>query len=205
VLYCGVSDAPAWWVSRANTIAEWRGSAPFVALQIEWNLVERTVERELVPMARALGLAITPWSPLASGILTGKHTNRDGSAKKSNEESRLKTEMAGAFGEVTPQKHRIAATVLQIAQETDHSPAQVALNWLRRQTAPGSPVIPIVGARKMSQLQDNLDCLKWNLSDEHLHRLNEVSAVELGFPTEFYARDIVRTFVYGGTRDSIDV
>src|SRR6185295_9768483 len=115
----------------------------------EWSLAERTVERELVPMARELGLAITPWSPLASGILTGKHTNRDGTPKKPTEASRLNTEMADAFGEITPQKHRVAAAVLQIAQETGHSPAQVALNWLRRQTAPDSPVIPIIGARKM--------------------------------------------------------
>ena len=112
--------------------------------------------------------------------------------------------MAGAFGEITPQKHRVAAAVLQIAQETGKSPAQVALNWLRRQSAPRSPVIPIIGARKMSQFQDNLDCLKWNLSDEHFHRLNEVSAIELGFPAEFYARDMVRAFIYGGTRDLID-
>jgi aryl-alcohol dehydrogenase-like predicted oxidoreductase len=205
ILYCGVSDAPAWWVSRANTIAEWRGSSPFVALQIEWNLVERTVERELVPMARALGLAITPWSPLASGILTGKHTNRDGTPKQVNEPSRLKTDMAEAFGALTPQKHRVAAAVLQIAQETAHSPAQVALNWLRRQNTPTAPVIPIIGARKFSQFQDNLDCLKWYLSDEHLKRLNEVSAIDPGFPADFYARDTVRTFVYGGTRDLIDV
>jgi aryl-alcohol dehydrogenase-like predicted oxidoreductase len=204
VLYCGISDAPAWWVSQANTIAHFRGWAPFVALQIEWNLIERTVERELVPMARALGLAITPWSPLASGILTGKHTNRDGTAKKAAEPSRLNTEMAEAFGEITPQKHKIAAAVLQVAQETGHSAAQVALNWLRRQDRAGSPVIPIIGARKFGQFQDNLDCLKWNLSDEHLRRLNEVSAIEPGFPADFYARETVRTFVYGGMRDRID-
>jgi aryl-alcohol dehydrogenase-like predicted oxidoreductase len=204
VLYCGVSDAPAWWVSRANAIADLRGWSPFVALQIEWNLVERTVERELTAMARALGLAITPWSPLASGVLTGKYTNRDGTPKKAGEATRYTSEMGEAFGAITPQKHRVAAAVLQVAQESGHSAAQVALNWLRRQAAPRSPVVPILGARKLSQLQDNLDCLKWELSDEHLHRLNEVSAVEPGFPTEFYQREVVRTFVYGGTRDLID-
>jgi len=205
VLYCGVSDAPAWWVSRANTIADFRGWSPFVALQIEWNLIERTVERELIPMARAMNLAITPWSPLASGVLTGKHTNRDGTSKKAAEPSRMNTEMAEAFGQITPQKHKVAAAVMQIAQETGHSAAQVALNWLRRQNTPASPVIPIIGARKFSQFQDNLDCLKWDLSDEHFRRLNEISAIEAGFPNEFYARDTVRNFVYGGTRDRIDV
>jgi aryl-alcohol dehydrogenase-like predicted oxidoreductase len=205
ILYCGVSDAPAWWVSRANTIADFRGWSAFVALQIEWNLIERTVERELIPMARAMNLAITPWSPLASGVLTGKHTNRDGTPKKPAEPSRMNTEMAEAFGQITPQKHKVAAAVLQIAQETGHSPAQVALNWLRRQNTPTAPVIPIIGARKFSQFQDNLDCLKWELSDEHFKRLNEVSAIEPGFPNEFYARDTVRNFVYGGTRDRIDV
>jgi aryl-alcohol dehydrogenase-like predicted oxidoreductase len=204
VLYCGISDAPAWWIARGNTMAELRGWSPFVALQIEWNLVERTVERELVAMARALGLAITPWSPLASGLLTGKYTNRDGTPKKADEATRLDAGMGDAFGTITPQKHRVAATVMQIAQETGHSAAQVALNWLRRQDSREAPVIPIIGARKLTQFQDNLDCLKWNLSNEHLKKLNEASAIEPGFPAEFYARDTVRTFAYGGTRDLID-
>jgi len=116
----------------------------------------------------------------------------------------MNTEMAEAFGQITPQKHKVAAAVLQIAQETGRSAAQVALNWLRRQNTPASPVIPIIGARKMSQFQDNLECLKWELSDEHFKRLNEVSAIDRGFPDEFYARDTVRNFVYGGTRDQID-
>jgi aryl-alcohol dehydrogenase-like predicted oxidoreductase len=204
VLYCGISDAPAWWASRASAIAELRGWSPFVALQIEWNLVERTVERELIPMARALGLAITPWSPLASGVLTGKYTHPDGTPKKANEPARYDAAMAEAFGALTPHKHRVAAAVLQVAQETGHSAAQVALNWLRRQSAPGAPVIPIIGARKFSQFQDNLDCLSWTLSDEHLRRLDEVSAIEAGFPTDFFARETVRTFAYGGARDLID-
>jgi aryl-alcohol dehydrogenase-like predicted oxidoreductase len=204
VLYCGISDAPAWWVSRSNTLAEWRGWSPFVALQIEWNLIERTVERELTPMAEALGLAITPWSPLASGVLTGKYTNADGSVKKASEPARLDAGMGDAFGTVTPQKHKVAATVLQLAKETGHSAAQVALNWLRQQATPHAPVIPIIGARKLNQLQDNIDCLKWELSEEHLHRLNEVSAIDPGFPKEFFSRDTVRNFVYGGTRDQID-
>jgi aryl-alcohol dehydrogenase-like predicted oxidoreductase len=112
--------------------------------------------------------------------------------------------MADAFGALTPQKHRVAATVSQIARETGHSAAQVALNWLRRQGTAAAPVVPIIGARRFSQFQDNLDCLSWSLSDEHLRRLDEVSAIEPGFPAEFYARQTVRTFVYGGTRDLID-
>ena len=113
--------------------------------------------------------------------------------------------MAEAFGQITPQKHRVAAAVLQIAKNLGKSPAQVALNWLRRQSTSGAPIIPIIGARKFSQFQDNLDTVTWNLSDEHFHRLNEVSTVEPGFPGEFYARETVRTFAYGGTRDKLDV
>ncbi len=170
VLYCGISDTPAWWISRANTMAELRNWSPFVALQVEWSLIERTVDRELIPMAHAMGLAITPWSPLAGGILSGKYTNRDGSPKKADDAGRLDASGNGAFGQMDDRKHRIAAAVLQIAHETGHSPAQVALNWLRRKSSHHSPVIPIIGARKFNQFQDNLECLKWNLEDSALSR-----------------------------------
>ena len=205
VLYTGVSDAAAWWISRANAIAELRGWSPFVALQIEWNLIERTVERELIPMAEALGLAITPWSPLASGILTGKYTNRDGSPKKqSGEGGRMDQQgMEEGFGKMTPQKHAIAKAVMDVAAETGKSAAQVALNWLRAKSG-RVPVIPIIGARKVSQFEDNMKCLEWRLSPEQVKRLDDVSAIEHGFPTEFLNRPMVSGFIYGGTKDKID-
>ncbi len=123
VLYIGISDAPAWWIARANTLAEWRTWTPFVGLQIEYNLVERTPERELLPMADAFGLTIAAWSPLASGLLTGKY------AKSSKEEKRL--DKTPQFKELSERNMKIADTVVKVAKVAGKSPAQVALNWLR--------------------------------------------------------------------------
>lgn len=205
ILYAGISDAPAWWVARANTIAELRGWTPFVALQVEWSLIERTVERELVPMAQALGLALTPWGPIGAGVLTGKYTNRDGSPKPSTGESaRYENSMMAEWANLDAAKHRIAKTVMDVAANAGRSAAQVAINWLRQRGTTNSPVIPIVGARKLSQVQDNLKSVDWRLNEEQLHRLDEVSRIEAGFPQSFYAKDMVRTFAYGGTRELID-
>jgi aryl-alcohol dehydrogenase-like predicted oxidoreductase len=204
VLYVGISDAAAWWVSRAQTIAEFRGYAPCVALQVEWNLIERTVERELFPMARAYGMAVTPWSPLASGVLTGKYTNRDGTPKASADNGRMEQPGMEGFGVLDARKHRVAKAVLDVAADTGKSAAQVALNWLRQQADARVPVIPIIGARKFDQFQDNLACLEWQLSAEHLKRLDEASAIEPGFPGEFLGRQTVQTFSFGGTRGQID-
>jgi aryl-alcohol dehydrogenase-like predicted oxidoreductase len=192
VLYTGISDAPAWWIARANTVAEWRAWSPFVGLQIEYNLVERTVERELIPMAQALGLGVTAWSPLASGLLTGKYLQPG-----ANEERRL--DKTPSFEKQNERNDSITQTVVEVATETGHSGAQVALNWLRAKRG----VIPIIGARKFDQFQDNLRCLDWTLSSEQLRRLDEVSAIELGFPTDFLHRKEVHDFLHGGMFDRI--
>src|SRR5436190_22400478 len=124
IQYAGISDAPAWWVARANAIADLRGWTPFVALQVEWSLIERTVERELVPMARALGLAITPWGPIGAGVLTGKYTNRDGSPKPStgatagagdDNNARYEHPMMAEGATIDARQHRIAKTVMDLA------------------------------------------------------------------------------------------
>ncbi|HVM61538.1 MAG TPA: aldo/keto reductase [Verrucomicrobiae bacterium] len=190
VLYIGISDAPAWWVARANTLAEWRGWTPFAALQIEYNLIERTPERELLPMAEALGLTVTPWSPLAGGWLTGKYS------RKSKEQKRL--DQTPQFARPTERNKAIAATVVKIARSTRKSPAQVALNWLRAKNT-----IPILGARKLPQFQDNMGCLKWSLNAKQLARLDEVSQIELGFPIDFLQRPFVRDYLHGGLYDRI--
>ena len=194
VLYVGVSDAPAWWVSRANTLAELRGWSPLVGLQIEYSLVERTVERELIPMAMALGIGVTAWSPLAGGVLTGKY---DGGSK---EEGRYSSEMMQAFLPEKERQERVVLAVRQISSETGRSLAQVALAWLRYRDV---PVIPIIGARKLAQFKDNLESLTLKLTPEHLRKLDEASAIPLGFPHEFYRREMVRNFVFGGMRDQI--
>lgn len=190
VLYVGISDAPAWWVARANTIAEWRGWTPFVGLQIEYNLVERTPERELLGMAEAMGLTVTPWAPLANGLLTGKYN------KASKEQRRLDK---NKFTLLTERNLKIANAVVKVAKEAGKSPAQVALNWLRAK----KNMIPIIGARKFEQFEDNMNCLKWQLNAKQLAQLDEVSAIELGFPMDFIHRPTVRQFLHGGFFDKI--
>ncbi|HUA37401.1 MAG TPA: aldo/keto reductase [Candidatus Sulfopaludibacter sp.] len=192
VLYIGISDAPAWWAARANTLAELRGWTPFVALQIEYNLIERTPERELLPMAEALRLTVTPWSPLASGWLTGKY------AGKAKEERRL--DQTPQFARPTERNVAIAKEAVKIAKAAGKSPAQVALNWLRARPH----TIPILGARKLSQLEDNLNCVKWSLNAKQLAQLDGVSRIEPGFPRDFLDRPFVRDYLHGGLIDRIE-
>jgi len=194
VLYIGVSDAPAWWIARANTIAELRGWTQFVGLQIEYSLVERTVERELIPVARALKLGLVAWSPLGGGLLTGKYHSK----KESN--ARYETETSKQFLKTGERPDRIVSTLKKISEQVGRSPAQVALAWLRYRDI---PVIPIIGARRISQLQDNLDSLSLELTGKQIAELNEASAIELGFPHDFYQYEMVKSVVYGGMRDQI--
>ncbi len=199
ILYAGVSDMAAWSVARANTLAELRGWTPFVGLQVEYSLVERTVERELLPMAEALGLGVTAWSPLAGGTLTGKYLkdgNRGGGA-----EGRYDTEMMKPFQLAAGRTEATVRAVMAVAEEVGRSAAQVALAWLRHRPM---PIIPIIGARRMDQFRDNLASLDLKLDAEQLARLDAASRVELGFPHDFLASDFVRMVVYGGMRDKID-
>lgn len=189
VLYIGISDAPAWIVAQANTLAQCYGWTPFVALQVEYSLVQRTPERDLLPMAKAFGLAVTPWSPLGGGVLTGKYNKPQANGE---EQRRLE--------QISDKNLAISEVVSQVASEIGHSPSQVALAWLLAQ--PGV-IVPIIGARKLSQFQDNLACLDVTLAPEHLQRLNEVSQIELGFPHDFLGSDMIRDRLFGGTFDSI--
>jgi aryl-alcohol dehydrogenase-like predicted oxidoreductase len=197
VLYVGISDAPAWWVAQANTLAELRGWTQFTGLQIEYSLIERTVERELVPMAKALNLGVLAWSPLARGVLTGKYHGDDKA-----DGGRMTNEGMKDF---LPEEQRavpIISAVKSVSEQTGRSMAQVALAWLRHQTV---PVIPIIGARKVSQLQDNLSSLDLELSAEQLKSLDGASQIELGFPQSIYEREMVRGVRYGGMWDRLVV
>jgi aryl-alcohol dehydrogenase-like predicted oxidoreductase len=196
VLYVGVSDAPAWWIAQANTLAQLRGWTPFVGLQIEYSLMERTVERELIPMAKALSIGVTAWSPLASGLLTGKYHGHGSSA----EPGRMSSDMMKDFKPEQQRADRVVAAVKKVSDELGRSMAQVALAWLRYRPV---PVIPIIGARKLSQLQDNLASLDLQLSPDQLKNLDDASRIELGFPQEMYAKEFVRAIAYGGLRDKI--
>jgi aryl-alcohol dehydrogenase-like predicted oxidoreductase len=197
VLYVGISDAPAWWVAQANTLAELRGWTRFTGLQIEYNLIERTVERELVPMAKALNLGVLAWSPLARGMLTGKY-HGEGKA----DGGRMTNEGMKDFLPEKQRAARIIAAVKSVSEQTGSSMAQVALAWLRYQTV---PVIPIIGARKVSQLQDNLGSLDLELSAEQLKSLDGASRIELEFPQSIYEKEMVRAIRYGGTWDRLQL
>jgi aryl-alcohol dehydrogenase-like predicted oxidoreductase len=195
VLYIGISDAPAWVVSQCNTLAELRGWTQFIGLQIEYSLIQRTSERELLPMARTLDIGVTAWSPLASGWLTGKYTQDNGN----KEERRLDNEMMEGFVDQSDRNLNIARKVDKVAQQVGKSSSQVALSWLL-----SKGVIPIIGARKVHHLEDNLQCVDVNLSAEQVKQLDEVSQIELGFPHDFFKADMVRNFVYNGTFAQID-
>jgi aryl-alcohol dehydrogenase-like predicted oxidoreductase len=195
VLYAGISDAPAWWIAQANTLAYLRGWSPFIGLQIEYSLIERTVERELVPMAKALNLGLTAWSPLSGGVLTGKYHGHG-----SSEPGRMSADMLKDFLPEQKRSGRVVAAVKNVSDETGRSMAQVALAWLRYRPV---PVIPIVGARKLSQLQDNLSSFDLTLSTDQLKALDEASRIELGFPQDLYAKELVRRLAYGGLRDRL--
>jgi len=195
VFYVGISDAPAWWIAQANTLAELRGWTQFIGLQIEYSLMERTVERELLPMAKALNLGVLAWSPLASGVLTGKY-HGEGKA----DGGRMTNEGMKDF---LPEEQRavpIISAVKSVSEQTGRSMAQVALAWLRHQTL---AVIPIIGARKVSQLQDNLASLALELSAEQLKSLDRASRIGLGFPQSIYEREMVRAIRYGGMWDRL--
>lgn len=191
-LYVGISDTPSWVVSRGVTLAELRGWSPFVALQIPYSLVERTVERELLPTARGLDLAVTAWSPLGDGLLSGRY----GSGRADAEGTRV----AGvARHRLSERNLLIADTVNTIATERGATSPQVAIAWLLAQQE-RAELIPIVGVRTPTQLSDNLGALELELDLDELNRLDQISAVERGFPYDFGGFGLA----YGTTRDLID-
>jgi aryl-alcohol dehydrogenase-like predicted oxidoreductase len=172
-LYVGISDAPAWVVARAQTLAEWRGWSPLVALQLPYSLVQREIERELLPVAEAFGLSVVAWSPLAGGILSGKY---GGSGAPTG------TRHAGA--DISERDLAIAGEVGSVASALGASPSQVAIAWVR---ARSDVVLPILGARDLGQFRDNLGALDLSLPADAMDRLDAVSAIPLGFPHDFMA------------------
>ena len=197
VLYVGISDVPAWVVSQANTMADLRGWTRFNALQIRYSLVDRTPERDLLPMARALDLAVTPWAILGAGVLTGKYTREGGTTG----DERLLTEPARAKVALTERNLTIARIVDEVASEEGCTPSQTAIAWMRAR--PGV-IVPILGARSLVQVEDNLGALDVKLSADQLTRLDEASTIEPGFPHDFLESDFVRNLMYSGQWDRIE-
>jgi aryl-alcohol dehydrogenase-like predicted oxidoreductase len=194
ILHIGVSDTPAWVVARANTIAEMRGWTPFSALQIEYSLIERTPERDLLPMAEMLDIAVTPWAPLGGGLLTGKYTGQAQTHTDLKEGERPQRLQEG-MGRLAEKNLAIAKALDQVAHALGKSPAQVAIRWTMQQ--PGT-VIPIVGSRRAAQIKDNLGAAEFVLSEEHMAALGQASAIELGFPHDFLKSEGVQNVTYGG-------
>ena len=189
VNYIAISDTPAWVVSKGNTLAELMGWSQFVALQVEYSLIARTPERELIPMAKHYGMTVTPWAPLGGGVLTGKYLR--------GEQGRIKPESK----RLNDKAVAITKAVVEVADELGTSPGNVALKWTMQQ---GFSCIPIVGATKLSQLEDNLKTVDVTLSSDHLKKLNDASAIELGFPGDFFAEDGVKTNTFGGFYDRVE-
>jgi aryl-alcohol dehydrogenase-like predicted oxidoreductase len=180
ILYAGISNFPAWRISRASLLAELRGWAPIVAVQVEYSLIERTPDRELLPMAEALGLGVALWSPLGGGLLTGKYRTGDqGRWQAMGSESPL------VHIERTARETAILDTVLAIAEETGTSAAQIAIAWLlQKARRSATTMIPIIGPRTREQLDGNVGALAVTLLPDQFALLEKVSEVSLGVPHE---------------------
>src|SRR6266851_1107138 len=170
--YLGISDTPAWVIARANVIADWRGWTAFAGLQAPYNLLQRDIERELLPMAEGLGMTVAAWSPLAGGILSGKFSRPGGPEPG--------TRISAAA--ITRQQREVATLVRDLADDLGATTAQVAIAWMRRR----SPAIhPIIGARRVDQLLDNLGATNVDLPGEAMARLDAAAEPDLGFPATF--------------------
>ena len=195
ILYVAFSNFPAWRVSRAAVLADLSGWAPVTGIQVEYSLVERSADRELLPMAEALGLGVTLWSPLGGGLLTGKY--------RKSPQGRLTDWNRLVHTESTDQKTAVVDTVIAIGDEIGRPPAQVSTAWAsERSKRLATSCVPIIGPRSLAQLDDYLGALEVELTEEQYVRLNEVSAVPLGVPHGANADSLNR--LQGGAASLID-
>ncbi|TQM02261.1 aldo/keto reductase [Pseudonocardia kunmingensis] len=195
VRYVGVSDTPAWRVAQATVLADLRGWTRFAGLQVPYSLVERDCERDLLPMARELGLTVTTWGPLGGGLLTGRY----GTDRPRPEGTRIHTDAGYGAQVLTERNLAIADVVTEIAAQREVSAVQVAIGWVRAQQRRAS-IVPIIGARTAAQLSGGLAALDLELTGDELERLDKVSATPPGFPHDFVGRHLA----YGDTLDLID-
>ena len=174
IRHIGFSNTPGWKVSQAQMLATMKNWEPLIALQLEYSLLERTIEGEYFPLANEFGLGITPWSPLRSGVLSGKYRRDDQSNKSARQ--------AAGMRNLDESSLDVIETVIAIAEDIGATPAQVALNWVCQQSAITSPII---GARTAEQLKDNLQCLDITLTQEQLSQLSNMTTPQLSFPHTF--------------------
>lgn len=194
VRYVGLSDVPAWYASRAQTIAELRGYETLSSLQLEYSLVERNIENEFVPLGTQHSMGVMVWSPLASGLLSGKYRPRENGGMGEGRLEATKNINNPAFQKFTAKNWQIVTELSTVAKEIGRSMAQVAINWAANQ--PGIASV-IIGATKTHQLKDNLQALDFSIPQELLARLNEVSSPELKFPYSFFNGEI-QGMLHGG-------
>jgi aryl-alcohol dehydrogenase-like predicted oxidoreductase len=194
VLHVGISNTPAWWIARANTIAEFRGWSRFIAMEIEYSLAERTSEQELLPLSRAMDIGVVAWGPLGGGVLTGKYN-----ADVTQDGPRRLDAMKGAVDKLGKSRLRAAEAVRDVAAEAGVSPARVALAWILAKRG----VIPIIGARTMEQYLDNMQALECKLTEEQLAKLDQATRPHIGYPQGFLQQSVGRS-IFNGTIDRLD-
>ncbi|MCC6159026.1 MAG: aldo/keto reductase [Deltaproteobacteria bacterium] len=194
VLYVGVSDAPAWAIARSNAIAELRGWSAFCGMQLQYSLIERGIEREHLPLARATDMAVTVWGAIGGGVLSGKYLDGPVAGRYASrvDHPRIKDESNRA----------IARAAVDAAKEIGCTPTQLALAWVRRRDP---RIVPIVGVRNAEQTAEAIDALDVMIPDDVDARLCEASAIGSGFPYDFLETNEVRGIVYGGVLDRLDV
>jgi aryl-alcohol dehydrogenase-like predicted oxidoreductase len=196
VRHYGFSDTPAWYVARAYTLAEKEGKERPIALQLEYSLVERNIEREHIPAAQEFGLGICPWSPLASGFLTGKYQNDGRAFKGDGRLEKVKDSGNPTFARFTDQNWKILDVLLDVSKQLHRSPAQVALNWVA--TRPGV-TSTILGASKLAQLEDNLSAIEFSIPSNLRQQLDAVSTLPSIHPYMFF-EPFIQGMIHGGTK-----
>jgi len=189
VVYIGISDTPDWIVAEANTLASLHGWSRFIGYQVPYSLLDRAVERSIMPAARHWQMAVLPWGILEIGILTGKFQEKVG------DPTRLKPDRL----DLSEKSLQVIQELKQVAGEAGRPMSQAAINWVRQR--PDNQMIPILGARNVKQLADNLAAVEWNLTPEQIQRLDQVSAIDMGFPHDFL---LGNRNIYGTTFDLID-
>lgn len=189
VRYLGISDTPAWVIAKSNTIAELRGWTRYVAAQFKYSLAVRDPERELIPMARSEDMAMCVWGVLDRGVLTGQYAGADATRRGDA---------------ITQHRARLGEEVARLAQEHGLPASQIAFAWVKERYPSGPPVIPLVGPRSADQMQHMIAGLDVVLPDEVRTRLDEVSAVDLGFPLGFLKEPRIDKVLFGKTKSLID-
>ncbi|MBI5241231.1 MAG: aldo/keto reductase [Elusimicrobia bacterium] len=195
VRYIGLSDTPAWYLARAQTLAEWRGWEKVCALQLEYSLVERSIEREHMPAARRLGMGVCPWSPLAGGFLSGKYTRGRHGVKGVGRIATVQGSGHPAFGTFSDADWKVLEVLREVSRKLGRSMTQVALNWTARRPGVASTLI---GATKPEQLDEDLAALDFELPPQYAQRLEEAGRPEAVFPYSFFKPEMQK-MVSGGT------